>query len=99
MTEKNRLTRDYAKLKCLLEEQETFPTVFTHKFIGRNSDGFTRGVTAWEARFPKARQTIARKSAGDGHLALTYEFDAANADEIIALLEATAEIEDVLVIL
>lgn len=90
---------DYSKLKALLEEQETFPHRYIHKFIGRNSPRFAQSVEQFQARFPKLELQTARLSKGEAHLALTFHILAENADEIIAVLEATGDIEDLHLVL
>ena len=90
---------DYAKLRELLQEQETFPTKFLHKFVGRNTSAFQQAVETLERRFPSAKRQTSRTSAGQKHLALTYELAAQSADEIIELLEATHRLDDILIVL
>jgi hypothetical protein len=92
-------TPELARLKALLENQESFPLEYMHKFIGRNSPRFIQGLEAFDARFPKLERRGTRLSAGDAHVAVTYVFMADSADEILEVLEATQLIEDVLVIL
>ena len=93
------MTDPYGRLRSLLEEQEKFPTDFTHKFIGKNTLRFTTGVQRLEEQFPALRLEKARTSSGEAHLALTYILRAENADEIIAVLEATGKIEDLHLVL
>lgn len=99
MSARIRTSSDFDKLRQLLNEQETFPLNFVHKFIGRNSPQFAVGVQAFEASFPTLQKQSERKSSGDNHIALTYVFVAQNAEEVIGLLRATDLIDDVLVIL
>jgi putative lipoic acid-binding regulatory protein len=94
-----RTPKDYTKLRQLLEEQETFPLSYLHKFIGRNSPAFAQGLAELEQRFPDLKKQTARKSQGDAHLAMTYVYVARNVDDVIVLLEATDQIEDLLVVL
>lgn len=84
----------YAKLRSLLEEQETFPTRYLHKFIGKNTPNFATDVTQFEAQFPKAHLQTARMSQGDGHVAMTYVLEADTVEDIIDLLKATKLIRD-----
>ncbi len=93
------MSSQYDKLRGLLESQETFPFDYTHKFIGRNTPSFFQSVAALEAQFPKARRVTERRSADDKHVSLTYLLNADNADEIIALLQATSLLNDLRVIL
>jgi putative lipoic acid-binding regulatory protein len=96
--------KNYEKLRALLSE-EIYPHLYVHKFIGLNTPAFRAAVEALEAKFPDAIQVSARESAptssyGEAnYLAYTYELTARNADEIIALLEQTATLPDLKVVL
>ncbi len=90
---------DYAKLKALLEEQETFPHDFMLKFIGRNTPAFLEDVAKLEADYPTLEQQTARKSAGDANVALTYVYPADSADAIVELLKRVSALRDVRVVL
>ena len=90
---------DYARLKALLEEQETFPHDFTLKFIGVNSQAFAEDVKKFEARYPSLRKQAERKSSGEANIALTYLYLSQSADEIITLLQDVSKLRDVKVIL
>jgi len=90
---------DYARLKELLEENETFPHDFILKFIGVNSPLFSEDTRKLEELYPTLRKQSERKSSGGANLALTYVYRAQNADEIIALLKTVSKIRDVRVIL
>jgi putative lipoic acid-binding regulatory protein len=90
---------DYARLRELLEAQETFPTDFTHKFIGKNTKLFAKGVRDLQFAHPRLQLETARKSSGEKHLALTYVYRAESVDEIIEVLEAIHQIEDLHMIL
>lgn len=92
-------TKDFTQLKALLESQETFPTDYLHKFIGRNTPAFVNGVNVLEQQFPKLKLKHSRMSSGDANVALTYVFNANSADEIIALLQVTDNIDDVVYVL
>jgi putative lipoic acid-binding regulatory protein len=93
------MNKDYSKLKELLEAQETFPSRFTYKFVGRNSDKFARSVERLEQAYPALRHETTRKSANDQHMSKTYLFEAPSADAIIDVFRAIEQIEDLLVIL
>lgn len=88
-----------AKLRELLEEQETFPLDYMHKFIGRNSSAFTQGVAEFEIKVPKARLQSMKPSANQGHLAMTYRLLAVHVDEIIEMIRISSEIPDLLLLL
>lgn len=93
------MAQDYAKLKALLEAQETFPHRYTHKFIGKNSPRFAQSVERLQARFPNLMLETARLSKGEAHLALTFIIEAQTADDIIAVLEAMGDVEDLHLVL
>lgn len=92
-------TKDYTKLRALLEAQEAFPTEFIHKFIGKNTPEFALGVAELERKFPGLRLQHSRMSAGDAHVALTYVISAATVEEIIVVLQATDTIADLIYVL
>lgn len=80
---------------------ESYPHVYTHKFIGHNSDGFLSAIAELERNFPKARRVTQRESAGSPgrFLAMTYELHAESVDEIVALIDATGTLVDLKMIL
>ncbi len=89
----------YTKLHALLEAQETFPTQYTHKFIGRNSPAFAAGMQTLEERFPTLTLETARATRSESYLAVTYTLEADSAEAIIEVLEATTAIPDLHMIL
>lgn len=93
------MSESFTKFKQLLIDTYLFPANYTHKFIGKNTDAFSNGVLLFEAKFVGLKRTGEKKSANDGHIALTYSFLAGTADDIIELAKATHEIEDLLYIL
>ena len=93
------MAKDYTKLKELLMAQEKFPIDYLHKFIGKNSPQFATSVATFERKFPGIKLTSSKMSKGDAHVALTYVFQAYDADSVVELLKATDIIEDILVIL
>lgn len=93
------MAKDFTQLKALLEDQEEFPTNFIHKFIGRNSAAFREAIADLESRYPKMIRQTERLSSNEGHLSLTYHFEAESADEIIEVLSETQKLKDVLIVL
>lgn len=90
---------DYEKLRALLDH-ETYPHTYIHKFIGLNTETFRDGLERLEERFPEAIRVSERESGeGANFLAVTYELEAQNPDEIIELLRTTTTLADVKVIL
>jgi putative lipoic acid-binding regulatory protein len=94
-----RTREEYAKLKALLEELESFPHDYTLKVIGDNTPAFAQGAAELERRNSALRLHGRRESGKASHVALTYVFRARSADEIVELLMAAEAIPDVRVIL
>jgi len=90
---------DFARLKALLEEQETFPLDYTFKFIGKNTFTFSSSVRVFEKAHPRVEFKSEKLSANIAHISLTYFFEAPSADAIVEVMEAVSKIEDVVVIL
>ncbi|MDR3606814.1 MAG: DUF493 family protein [Oligoflexia bacterium] len=90
---------DFGRLRTLLENHESFPVEFPVKFVGKNSETFKAGTKRFEADHPFLKQTSCRVSAKGNHLAYTFAFTAESPDQIIQVLEAVHQIEDILVIL
>jgi putative lipoic acid-binding regulatory protein len=93
------MKKDYAKLKQLLEEQETFPLSFTYKFIGHHTPAFAKAVDELERKFPGLKHELSRESSGGKHLAKTYRYDAADAEAVLDVFRAIELLEDLLIVL
>ena len=91
--------RDYQTLRSLLLELETFPHHYVHKLIGKNSPSFLAAVKEMEIHFKQLTERSRRQTASGSHIALTFEFLAANVDEIIDLLRYTDGLPDLQVVL
>ena len=89
----------FEKFRTLLTETYLFPANYTHKFIGKNSDLFRTSVTEFEAKFVGLKRVGEKQSANGNHLALTYDFLAGTAEDIIELAKATHLISDLTYIL
>jgi len=89
----------FLKFRTLLEESCIFPCTYTHKFIGKNSALFQQSVSDFEKKFIGLTRTKERLSASSAHLALTYDFIAGSADEIVQLTVETRKINDLIYIL
>ncbi len=89
----------FEKFRTLLEAHYTFPCVYTHKFIGKNSSIFKVAVEEFEKKFIGLTRSSERLSASGKHISLTYEYHAATADEVIALAVETQKINDLIYIL
>ena len=91
--------KDYSKLRELLLAQETFPLDYLHKFIGRNTPAFEQGLATWCASHPQATRQSDRLSANQGHRSVTFVFRAGSVDQLIAMLQATDAIVDLVMVL
>ena len=83
----------------MLEAQESFPIDYMHKVIGRNTSAFLNSVAALEKRFPAIRREGVRQSASQGHVSVTWVLRAQNVDEVIALLQETEHLVDLVMVL
>jgi hypothetical protein len=95
----NRVAKDYARLRELLVTQERFPLEYLHKFIGRNTPAFDAGVQAWKDRHRPISCPSDRLSASQGHRSITFVLQMDTVDELIAMLEATDAIPDLVMVL
>lgn len=89
----------FASFRELLNKTYSFPTQYLHKFIGKNSPIFLQSVAEFEQKFIGLKRTGENKSASNAHLALTYEYHAACADDVILLTQETSKINDLIYIL
>ena len=89
----------FGKFRQLLTDTYMFPATYTHKFIGKNSDLFQTGVGEFEGKFVGLKRVGEKQSASGNHLALTYDFLAGSAEDVIELAKATHLIADLLYIL
>ncbi len=87
------------KFHDLLVANTQFPTVYLHKFIGKNSTIFAMGVADFEKKFIGLTKVTERKSATGKHLALTYEYQAESAKDVVNLALQTHLIHDLIYIL
>ena len=89
----------YQKFRALLNEHHRFPSQYTHKFIGKNSPHFLESVAEFEGKFIGLSKETERQSASGKHIALTYLYWAASADDVIKLTTETHKINDIIYIL
>ena len=92
-------TDPFKKFRDLLEANYQFPCTYIHKFIGKNSPIFRSSVVDFEKKFIGLTLTTERMSASHAHVALTYDYLAGSADEIIELTKETQKINDLIYIL
>jgi hypothetical protein len=88
----------YAKIRDLLAN-ETYPLLYTHKLIGANTPQFEAGLQDFEASIAGIVRKGVRLSTGDAHMAVTYSFRAPDVEAVIAMLEASARIPGLKMIL
>ncbi len=93
------MTDSFEKFRRLLVETYLFPANYTHKFIGKNSELFRTSVLEFEGKFVGLKRIGEKRSANGNHVALTYDFLAGTADDIIELAKATYLISDLSYIL
>jgi hypothetical protein len=93
------MSDEFDKFRKLLSETYLFPANYTHKFIGKNTDGFRASVAEFEGKFVGLRRTGEKTSASGAHLALTYDFLAGSPEDIVELARATYAVTDLLYVL
>ena len=93
------MKKDYTQLRSLLEENEVFPIRYLHKIIGKNTAGFRTSVGNLCEKFPALVLEAKRESSGGAHASYTFAFEAATVGEVIALLEATENLGDLVMVL
>lgn len=89
----------YETFKALLNKNLQFPAKYLHKFIGANTNEFRDAVTEFEKRFIGLERTGEKLSSSQAHVSLTYEYHAANAEDVVLLTVETQKIPGVLYIL
>lgn len=92
---------DLERLRELLSN-EKYPHTHIHKIIGDKTDAFLSGIEEFEDAHPDITRVGEREKdngRGGAYIALTYEFVATSADEIIELYEATMALPDLKIIL
>ena len=89
----------FQKFRELLDQTYQFPCTYLHKFIGKNSPIFLSSVADFEKKFIGLTRTLERKSASAAHVALTYDYLAASAEDVILLTVETQKINDLIYIL
>ncbi len=87
------------RLSALLKDVEKFPFSYLHKFVGKNTPEFEAGVVDLRARFPDLQLVHRRESSGGKHVAYTFEWIARTPEEIIAVIQASAKLPDLQILL
>jgi len=88
----------YAKLRELLTK-ETYPHVFSFKFIGKNTPLFQEGIHDFHTTYPILTLQSERKSRNENHLSVTYVLHAESADMILTIYQRIEQLPDLLLIL
>jgi putative lipoic acid-binding regulatory protein len=91
--------RDYSKLLELLRDQEVFPLEYTHKIIGAQTSAFEDGIQELIRQHPGLKIATRRETQDRAHVAVTFQYTAQRAEDVIILLEASHQVPDVRVIL
>lgn len=89
----------FEKFRALLESNFQFPCIYLHKFIGANSPIFKESVEDFEKKFIGLTRVSERLSASSKHLSLTYEYQAANPDDVVQLVMATNQLNDLVYVI
>lgn len=89
----------FEKFRALLEGNFQFPCVYLHKFIGMNSPMFKTSVNDFEKKFIGLNRVSERLSASQKHLSLTYEYQAANSEDVVQLLIETHKLNDLIYVI
>ena len=89
----------FEKFRILLENTYQFPCVYLHKFIGANTNVFKMSVDEFEKKFIGLVRVNERLSASGKHLSLTYEYQAANSEDIVQLTVETQKLNDIIYIM
>jgi putative lipoic acid-binding regulatory protein len=94
------MTQDpFEKFRALLESNYQFPCLYLHKFIGANTTVFKMAVDDFEKKFIGLTRVTERLSASAKHLSLTYEYQAANSDDVVLLMIETQKLNDIIYII
>jgi putative lipoic acid-binding regulatory protein len=89
-------THPLERLRETLLETESFPLKYTHKIIGKNSERFRISVAQCTSPFENASCTQERTSQNGNHVSLTFEVQAETADHVVEFIQATLQIEDLI---
>ena len=89
----------FARFKDLLNENFQFPATYVHKFIGPNTDEFRSHVANFEKKFIGFVKTGEKLSASSAHVSFTYDYLAANAEDVVSLTIETRNLPGILYIL
>jgi putative lipoic acid-binding regulatory protein len=87
------------RLKALLESQDEFPLVYQLKVIGMNSEEFRLEAASLEKQFVKLKRTTERLSSSQAHLALTLQWEADSADEIIEVYQTAMKLKGLITLI
>jgi hypothetical protein len=89
----------FASFKELLDKNHQFPTQYHHKFIGKNSQLFLQAVKDFETKHIGLKRVGEKFSANNEHISLSYDYQAASADDVIELIKETQKINDLIFII
>ena len=89
----------FEKFRALLDCNYQFPCMYLHKFIGANTTVFKMAVADFEKKFIGLVRVTERLSASGKHLSLTYEYQAANAQDVVQLTVETQKLNDIIYIM
>ena len=89
----------FQKFRELLEHNHQFPTEYHHKFIGKNSPMFLESVAEFEKKHIGLKLVSRKESAKGAHISLSFDYHAANVEEVVELLKETQKINDLIFII
>ncbi|MDB5038190.1 MAG: hypothetical protein JWQ35_1718 [Bacteriovoracaceae bacterium] len=96
---KVRHLRYEALRRSLTETVAEWPTLYEHKIIGKNGEGFQESLKDFEQKYPRLNKKHSNVSKNGNYLSLTYEILARDVDEIISLWVSSESLKDFVTIL
>ena len=93
------MSDNFERFKELLNANFQFPANYMHKFIGANSPEFRDAVKEFEKKFIGLTLVGEKLSSTNLHVSFTYDYLAANAEDVVSLTVETRNIPGVLYIL
>lgn len=92
-------TEARARLIALLEEQHTFPSCYTHKVIGKNTEQFRSALQRLVIEFKEIKIVDEKTTASGLHVSVTFELNASGPHAIADLVEMSGQLPDVIYVL
>jgi putative lipoic acid-binding regulatory protein len=96
---KIRHLRYEALRRSLSETVESWPSLYEHKIIGKNTEPFLESIKGFEQHFPRLNRKQSNVSKNGTYLSITYEILARDVDEIISLWVGSEALKDFVTVL